>query len=127
MTQARNNPAPCLGAPLAGSGRGNHLESQSSLDFILQSLGNDAVKLGEDLHGELRIDALLPDQLVQGVGQGNTEAMGRRLTKRLLGQMRADARDCEDGRYTFHDDTNRKSYFLMSPFCLVVSPVILGD
>jgi len=51
----------------------NHLERQPRLDLLLQRLGNNAIELGEDLHGELGVDALLADQLVQGICQGDAE------------------------------------------------------
>ncbi len=55
----------------------NHLECQPRLDLLLQRLGNNAIELGEDLHGELGVDALFADQLVQGVCQSDAEAAGR--------------------------------------------------
>jgi hypothetical protein len=47
--------------------------------------------LGEDLHGELGIDALLADQLVQGIRQGDAETVGTgtKLAQGPLLEMRA--------------------------------------
>ena len=106
---------------------GNHLERQPRLDLLLQSLGNDAVKLGEDLHGELRVDALLADQLVQGVRQGDTEATEIMSAKRPLVSSCAQTRMTpKGGRSTFHADTNRNSYLKGLPCCLVLSPLVPG-
>jgi hypothetical protein len=58
----------------------------------LQRLGNNAIELGQDLHGQLRVDPLVPDQLVQGIRQGDAETRQTRSAKRPLSMVRADSR-----------------------------------
>jgi len=50
------------------------LERKASLNPLIKGLGNDAVKLGQDLHGELGIDALGPDKIVQCIRQRRAQA-----------------------------------------------------
>ena len=56
-------------------GSGIHLERQSGLDLLVQRLGNDAVKLIEDLDRQLRINALVTYQVVQCVRQRHAETV----------------------------------------------------
>jgi hypothetical protein len=69
-------------------GRSKHLKSQPGLDSLLQRLGNNAIELGQDLHGQLRVDPLVPDQLVQGIRQGDAETRQTRSAKRPLSMVR---------------------------------------
>lgn len=50
-----------------------HLEGKPSADFIRQHLGDSPVKSGENLHGELGLDAAFVDEVVQRVGQRQAE------------------------------------------------------
>jgi hypothetical protein len=50
-----------------------HLEGKPGADFIRQYLGDNPVKCGEDLHGELGLDAAFVDEVVQRVGQRQAE------------------------------------------------------
>lgn len=52
-----------------GARAGAHLERQARADLLLQDLGDSAVEVGEDLHGQLGIDAVVLDQVIEGVGQ----------------------------------------------------------
>ena len=47
--------------PVAGVAVGVYLELQTTLDVLLQRLGDGLVKVAEDLHRQLRVDALLAD------------------------------------------------------------------
>lgn len=60
--------------PLLNMMGGIHLERQAGLDLLLQHFGDGAVEVGEDLHGELGIDAVLGDQIVEGVRESGTDA-----------------------------------------------------
>ena len=50
-----------------------YLECQTSLDFVGKRLCHDPVKVKENLHGKLRVDALRPDQIVKSVSQRYAE------------------------------------------------------
>jgi hypothetical protein len=52
-----------------------HLECQAGLDLLLESLGNGLVKVGQDLHGQLRVDALSADQVVEHVHECEADAV----------------------------------------------------
>lgn len=54
-----------------------HLERQARPDLFLQDLGNRSVKVRQDLHGQLGIDAVLGDQVIEGVRQGGADAARR--------------------------------------------------
>lgn len=113
---------------------GNHLERQARLDLFLEGLSNDAVELRQDLHGELRVDALVPDQFIQRISQGSAEAAGpvsakgKVTTKKALRKRprlikiakpkkpAAEGGPLIDGDRTFHGDRDRKSS-LRSPWC----------
>lgn len=56
-----------------------HLEGKPSADFIRQHLSDNPVKSGEDLHGELGLDATFVDEVVQCVGQRQAETRWRRF------------------------------------------------
>lgn len=51
-----------------------NLELQPTLDILLQCLGNGLVKIAENLHSKLRVDALLADQVVERVRQSEPDA-----------------------------------------------------
>lgn len=55
-----------------------HLERQTGPDPVLQDLGNRPVEVRKDLHSELGIDAVLGDQIIEGVCQGGADAASRR-------------------------------------------------
>lgn len=77
----------------SGAEEGNHLKRQPSLNLVLKGLSNDAVKLGQDLHGKLRVDALVPNKFIERIRQAGAEAMcseqcqqGPRSTSRMQGR-----------------------------------------
>lgn len=51
-----------------------YLEREPGPDLLGQNLGDDLVKGGQDLHGQLRLDAALVDQVIKGIRQGQAEA-----------------------------------------------------
>lgn len=51
-----------------------YLESQPSLDLLLEYIGNSAVKIGKNLHRKLRVDAVVCDQIIEGICQRRAEA-----------------------------------------------------
>ncbi len=51
-----------------------HLESQARPDLLLKDLGDRPVEVRQDLHGELGIDAVRGDQIVEGICQGGADA-----------------------------------------------------
>lgn len=51
-----------------------YLEREPGPDLIGQNLGDNLVKSGQDLHGQLRLDAALVNQVVKGIRQGQAEA-----------------------------------------------------
>lgn len=52
-----------------------HLESQPGLDLVLQNLGNRSVEVGEDLHRQLRVDAVRRDEVIESVCQSGADAI----------------------------------------------------
>lgn len=52
----------------------SHLKRKFCLDLIGKDLSNDAVKVGQHLHGELGLDASLVDQVIQSIGERKTDA-----------------------------------------------------
>lgn len=54
---------------------GTNLELQPTLDVLLQRLGDGLVEVAENFHGELGIDALFADQVVEGVCQSEPDAV----------------------------------------------------
>lgn len=52
-----------------------HLEGQTALDVLLQRLGDGLIKVAQDLHRQLRVDALLADEVVESIRQSETDAM----------------------------------------------------
>ena len=87
----------CSTAHLWDHAGGIHLEGQPGLDLLLQGLGNNAIELGQDLHGELRVDALLSDQLVERIRQGNAEAVGTGVSAMACSPRRARAGSQQTG------------------------------
>lgn len=51
----------------------NHLERQPRLDLLLQDLGDSFIEMRKDLHGQLRIDAMLGNQVIESVCQGSPD------------------------------------------------------
>jgi hypothetical protein len=51
-----------------------YLKSQTSADLIRKNFGNNAVKCGENLHGQLRLNATFVDQVIKGVCQRQAKA-----------------------------------------------------
>lgn len=50
-----------------------YLELKPALDVLLKRLGNSLVKVAQDLHRQLRVNALLANQVVQRVSQGEPD------------------------------------------------------
>lgn len=51
-----------------------HLELKSGLDVLVQALGDGLVKVSQDLHRQLRVDARAADQVVECIGQRKPDA-----------------------------------------------------
>lgn len=51
----------------------SNLEGQPGSHFLREHLGYHLVEGGENLHRQLRLDAAIVDQIIQGVGQGEAE------------------------------------------------------
>ena len=51
-----------------------HLEGESALNLLCEHIGNGLVKVGENLHGELWLDAALGDEIVKCVCKGAAQA-----------------------------------------------------
>ena len=49
------------------------LEGQARLDLLAEGLGHDAIEVVEDLHGQLRIELCLLDQLIESLNQRDAE------------------------------------------------------
>ena len=52
-----------------------HLKCQACLDLLLERLGDGLVEVGQDLHGQLGIDALGADQIVEHVHEREADAI----------------------------------------------------
>lgn len=50
------------------------LERHSRLDLLIQDLSDALVEIGHDAHGELWLDAAAADQVVERVGESDTDA-----------------------------------------------------
>lgn len=55
----------------------NHLELKSGLDVLVQAFGDGLIKVSEDLHRQLRIDARATNQVVERIGQRKANATKR--------------------------------------------------
>jgi carbamoylphosphate synthase small subunit len=51
------------------------LECQARLDLVGKHVGDSLVEVGEDLHSELRLDAALGDEVVEGVCEGAAQTV----------------------------------------------------
>lgn len=60
-------------APLCRAGA-TDLECQAGLDLLREDVGDGAVEVGEDLHGQLGLDAALRDEVVQRVCERAAQA-----------------------------------------------------
>lgn len=58
-------------------GEKTDLELQPTLDVFLQRLGDGLIEVAEDLHGELRVDAFIADEIIEGIRQSEPDAMRR--------------------------------------------------
>ena len=52
-----------------------HFERESCLDFVRQHFSHHAVKIVQDLHGELGLDAAFVDQIVDSVDERLADAV----------------------------------------------------
>ena len=52
-----------------------YLESQARANLLLQNLRDRSVKVGQDLHRQLRVDAVLRDQVIESVCEGSSHAV----------------------------------------------------
>jgi hypothetical protein len=50
-----------------------HFECEPCLDLFRQHLGNHAIEIVEDLHGQLRLDAAFVDEIVDSVDERLTD------------------------------------------------------
>lgn len=50
-----------------------YLEREPGPDLLGQNLGDDLVKGGQDLHGQLRLDTALVDQVVKRIREGQAK------------------------------------------------------
>lgn len=64
-----------LSIDYSGKPPSTHLERQPSLDLICEYVGDRLVKVGEDLHGQLGLDAALGNQIVQRVREGTAQTV----------------------------------------------------
>lgn len=74
-----------------------HLELESRLDVLLERFRDGLVKVAQDLHGELRVDALIADEVVERVGQSEADAtrqVSLAVAKQRIATWR---RTCFDG------------------------------
>jgi hypothetical protein len=55
-----------------------YLERQARLDLLLQNFTNGSVEVAKDLHRQLRVDTMLRDQVIEGIGKrcSDTAAIG---------------------------------------------------
>lgn len=51
-----------------------YLELQATLDILLQRLCDGLVKVAQNLHRQLRVDALIADEVVERVRQSEPDA-----------------------------------------------------
>lgn len=82
LALARDNSKECFAflrqfnSPVRGArGASPYLKGQPGLDLILQNIRNGSIKVGEDLHGQLRVDAVALNEVIQGVCQGGADAV----------------------------------------------------
>jgi hypothetical protein len=73
-----HHPPPCLGTRKRMR---SHLEGHPVLDVSLQRLGNGLIEVAEDLHGKLRVDALIADQIVERIRKRKTDAARNRISQ----------------------------------------------
>jgi hypothetical protein len=52
-----------------------HLELKTGLDILLQRLGDGLIKVAQNLHGKLRVDALITDEIIEGIRQSETDTV----------------------------------------------------
>ena len=52
-----------------------HLEGQAGLDLVGEHIGNGLVEVGQDAHGQLRLDTALGDQRVERVRESTADAV----------------------------------------------------
>ena len=50
-----------------------YLELQPTLHILLQRLGDGLVEVAENLHGQLRIDAFIADEVIERIGQSEPD------------------------------------------------------
>lgn len=51
-----------------------YLECQPGLDLLLEDVCNRAIKVGQNLHGQLRVDAVVCNQIIEGIRERRAEA-----------------------------------------------------
>lgn len=51
-----------------------HLKLKSSFNVLLKSLSDGLIEIAQDLHGKLRVDALVADEIIEGICQSETNA-----------------------------------------------------
>lgn len=51
-----------------------YLERQPGLDLLLEDVCDRAIEVGEDLHRQLRVDAVVCDQIIERIRERRAEA-----------------------------------------------------
>lgn len=51
------------------------LELEPRLDVLLERFRDGLIEIAQDLHGQLRIDALIADEIVEGIGQSKADTV----------------------------------------------------
>lgn len=52
-----------------------YLECQTRPDLLLQNFGDGSVEVGKDLHRQLRVDAVILNQVIQGVCESDADTV----------------------------------------------------
>lgn len=54
-----------------------YFEVQASLDLVSQDFCNSTVEICEDLHGKLRLDTAVIDEIVERIGERKADTVSR--------------------------------------------------
>lgn len=52
-----------------------HLELKTSLNILLQRLGDGLIKVAQNLHSKLGVDTLITDEIIEGIRQSETDTV----------------------------------------------------
>lgn len=67
--------SPIRAGPCRGKQNSTDLERQPGFDILLERFRNRLIKVAQDLHRELRVDALVADEVIERVGQGEPDTI----------------------------------------------------